>query len=233
MKEKKKKATNGSKTFLLPPVPDQRSLQAEVRPLVVLSGNYQITSEDHFVASTAVIKRIETAMDRVHEKYDPFCRGLDGLHKMAVALRQEFLGPLEGAKRFLFAERQSYRERQEAVRKREAEKAAEILQQQQRKELENEAKKMDKRGETETATLFRERARTVPLPQIAPLPAVPETEGSVLTDRWTFEIVNPDEVQREYCTPDPKLIRPVVNALGDKCNIKGIVVTQTTKEHFR
>jgi len=40
-------------------------------------------------------------------------------------------------------------------------------------------------------------------------------------------------VQRQYCSPDPTLIRPLVQSLGPACGIEGIVVTEERKEHSR
>lgn len=230
MKENNKKK-NGA--YVIPVVPDEKALSAEVRPLAILAGNYKVTTEDHFNAAWAVVERIDKAIAWVHETFDPFVAQAYALHKMATAKRSELLRPLEDGKAHLCAGRQFYRVEQEAVKRRQAEKAALILQQQQKKELEREAKKMEKQGETETATLFRETAAAVPLPQIAPAPAVPPTEGSVVRTRWVYDYVNPDEVQREYCSPDDKLIRPVVAALGPKCGILGIRVRSETKEFSR
>jgi len=227
MKKKKKEE------FKIPVVPDQRQLLATSKPLLALADSFKITTEEHFVAGWGIVERLDQAIARVGESFDPFVQGLYRMHKMAVKLRAQFLDPLEAAKRFVLEERQRYREEQEELKRKEAERAARALQQQQKKELLREAKHLEQNGQAETAELFREQAATMPLPAILPGEAVPETEGSVVRKRWIFEIVDPLKVQRPYCSPDPKLIRPIVESLGPACGIEGIVVTEERKEHSR
>jgi hypothetical protein len=38
------------------------------------------------------------------------------------------------------------------------------------------------------------------------IPAATKAPGVTIKQVWAFEIVNPDEVPREYCSPDPKKI---------------------------
>jgi len=229
----KKKKEEAKAEFKLPLVPNQKQLFAVTRPLLTLADSLKVRNDQEFTGSWPLVGRIDRAILTVGETFDPFVQGLYRMHKMAVKLRAQFLEPLEAAKRHILEERQSYREEQEEAKQKEAQRAAELLQKEQQKELEREAKKLERRGDAEGASVFREQAATVPLPAILPEAAVPETEGSVVRKRWIFEIVDPLKVQRQYCSPDPTLIRPLVQSLGPACGIEGIVVTEERKEHSR
>jgi len=220
--------------FKLPKIPDQKKLSSQIAPLVDQSKSLVITTEDHFVASWALIERHDHAIKRVGEIFDPFVSGLHNLHKMAVGLRDQFLKPIVISKQELLAKRSVYRREQERIAAETRKKAAELLQKEAAKELTREAKKLEKRGDTEAAGVLFDQAKSVPLPAIAPsAPATPKQSGSVITKRWKWRIVNPDEVQREYCDPTPSKITKVVTALGDKAPIKGIEIWQEESEISR
>lgn len=219
--------------FKLPPVPNQAALQKQMKPLLDQSVPFEIKSEDHFVAAWALIERHDVALKRVHELFDPFVSAADKLHKMAVDLRKQFLTPLENSKKALLGRRMIYRQKQEAKALYDAAKARELLEKEQKKELLTEAKKAEKKGDTEIADLFRQQAETVKVPELPPAPAVPEQAGSVLRKRWLFEITDPDAVPRNLCDPTPSRIRKVVEALGDKHGIPGVRVWPDKSEHSR
>lgn len=43
-----------------------------------------------------------------------------------------------------------------------------------------------------------------------PIPEVPHAAGIRVSEVWDFEVINPAEVPREYCSPDPVLIRAAI-----------------------
>ena len=217
----------------IPQAPDRKAIAKRAAPLLEQSKNYEIKSEDHFVASWTIVTRHDEAIAKIEEMFDPFVSGLHKLHKMAIAMRDEFLKPIVESKKALLGKRMLYRGLQEAAKKKADEAAALVLQKQTQKELERQAKAVEKKGDSETAEVLREHAAAVPLQFFSSGPAVPKQEGSVIKERWVFEIVDPAAVEREYCSPDPKLIRPVVEALGPACKISGLKITKEEKEHSR
>lgn len=219
--------------FVLPSIPDQRAAGALTKPLLQTASAYVIKSEDHYIASWPIIERHDVAIKKIGEMFDPFVAGLHALHKMAIGLRDQFLQPVVDSKNALLKQRKEWREAKERENKRLADAAAEALRKTQAKQLVSDAKKLEKTGDTEAATVLREQAATLPVPVIPVAPPAPKQEGSVITKRWKFTIDNPDLVPREYCVPDPKTIRKVVDGLGDKANIPGVTVTQDTSESSR
>lgn len=216
----------------IPPMPNEKALAKTRDSLLERANSFVIKTEDHFVASWALVELIDSAIATIEAPFDPFVSGLYQLHRMAIKLRDSFLDPLYASKQRLLAIRKVYRTDQEEIKRKADAAAALVLKKQQDRELEKQAKALDKEGQVEAAIAVREQKGQVPM-FYNMAPAVPKQEGSVIKKRWIYTIENPDEVQREYCSPDPKKIRPVVEALGEACNIKGIRVTLDESEHSR
>lgn len=219
--------------FALPTAPDQKQATALVKSLTAQSAGYIIKDEDGYLASWPLIERHDQAIAKIGEWFDPFVKGLDKLHGMAIGLRAQFLDPMVASKKHLIAERKRYRNEQEAAAQKKRDADAEILRKAQVKELEKEAKTLEKKGDVETATVLREQAKTMPAPAVPVAVATPKQAGSVLKASWKFAVENEAIVPHEYFTLDESKIRKVVNALGDKANIPGVTVWQVTDEHSR
>jgi hypothetical protein len=224
---------NGKDKWLLPPAPNQEALEKQTTPLLERANSFVISSAEHFDASLVVVQHLDRAISTVSETFDPFCNGLHKMHRMACSLRDKFLVPLQSAKTNLLGRRMHYREEQEALRRVLDAKAALELQRQQKLELEKAAKAAAKSGDKETAEVLREQKESLPLPFISSGPAVAKQEGTYTRERYLFEIADPQQVPREYCMPDEKAIRKVVDGLGPAARIPGVRVWKETKEFSR
>ena len=58
---------------------------------------------------------------------------------------------------------------------------------------------------------------------------LPQAEGVSYKSTWKFAITNPDIVPREYCSPDLKKIREVVQLQKGATNIPGVLVKEETQ----
>jgi|HubBroStandDraft_1064217.scaffolds.fasta_scaffold06463_15 hypothetical protein len=219
--------------FALPTIPNQKEASTLVRSTMNEAAGLAIKDEDGFIASWALVDRHDQAIRKIEEMFNPFVDGLHKLHKMAIGLRDQFLIPVKQSKNAILGARQTYRIEQERLKKIEADKQAEILRKAQAKEMEKEAKKLEKTGDVEAAQVVREQAAVMPAPVVPIAPATPKQEGSVVKKTWKFAVDNEALVPIEYRTVDESKIRKVVNALGDKASIPGVRVWQETSEHSR
>jgi len=224
---------NAAPQFSLPTIPNQKEADKLAKFTVGAAKDLKIVDEDGFLASWALVERHDHAITKIGEMFNPFVDGLHKLHKMAIGLRGQFLEPIETSKRKLLAERMRYRNEQSIIKQREADKQAEELRKAQAKELEKEAKKLEKTGDSEAAQVVREQAATMPAPVVPVAPATPKQEGSVVKKTWKFSVDNEALVPIEYRTVDESKIRRVVTALGDKAGIPGVRIWQETSEHSR
>jgi hypothetical protein len=219
--------------FALPTIPNQKEASTLVRSTMNEAAGLAIKDEDGFIASWALVDRHDQAIKKIEEMFNPFVDGLHKLHKMAIGLRDQFLIPVKQSKNAILGARQTYRIEQERLKKIEADKQAEILRKAQAKEMEKEAKKLEKTGDVEAAQVVREQAAVMPAPVVPIAPATPKQEGSVVKKTWKFAVDNEALVPIEYRTIDESKIRKVVNALGDKAGIPGVHIWQETSEHSR
>jgi hypothetical protein len=233
MKEKKPEAIEKVR-WEMPIAPQEATIAKRCAPVLAQARSIKaISSEDHFLAAGAIIPRLDEATKWIEAVATPFVQALDKLHKLGVKFKKAQLEPLETEKQRLFNLRATFRQKQEAAQAERDRIAQRALQQQSKRELLSAAKVAEKSGDHETAQLFREQAITVPAPIINSAPAVPKQEGMYLVERFVFDIVDPDAVPRELCSPDESKIRKVVEALGFKAAIGGVVVRREEKEHSR
>jgi len=229
--------------FEVPPVPDSTQTDKLTKPLIAQSIELRITDDDTFIAAWALVERHDEAIKKVGEWFDPFVDGLHKMHKAAVALRNQFLTPLEESKKRLLAARVSYRAEQDRLARERAEFQAEILRKQQAAELLKEAKKLEKSGDIESAAVVREQAKTMPAPVVAVESIVPKQAGSVEKTRWIATVTSYELVPIEYRTLDPtkkterelidSKIQGVVANLGNTIKIPGVDIRKDTTEHSR
>src|SRR4051812_44848293 len=66
-----------------------------------------------------------------------------------------------------------------------------------------------------------------------PPPVVPKVPGATVTVPYTYDIINEQEIPREYMMIDRKKIAAVVKAMKDKTNIPGIRVRPDTSLRVR
>lgn len=212
--------------FKIPKVPDDKAIQKRTDSLLAQSKSFEIVSEDHFVASWSLIERHDAAIKWIGETFDPFVKALYELHRMACSLRGRFLEPIVKSKQDLLAKRSIYRREQDRIQQEANAKAAELLKKQTEKELTREAKKLERRGESEAAGVLFEQAKNVPTPAIATAPATPKLAGSVLTKFWNFEVIDYAKVPASFKTLDhtkkaqqaiiDSNLDAVISKLGDK-----------------
>lgn len=234
---------NAAPKFEMPLVPNPKEADKLVRSLITQSADLTIADDDGYLASWALVERHDQAIAKVGEWFNPFVSGLNQLHKMAIALRDQFMDPLVASKDRLLAERKRHRTAQERLAQEKRDRDAEILRKAQAKDLEKEAKKLERAGDSETAGVLREQAKTMPPPAMPVAPAVPKQAGSVQTTRWIATVTDYDLVPIEYRTLDhtkkteraliDSKIQGVVSKLGNQIKIAGVEIVKDSSEHSR
>ena len=109
--------------------------------------------------------------------------------------------------------------RQEQQRRLEAEAEKKRL------EAEAKAKEWADKGNEKKAEEWFDKAENVIAPVV---PETPKVEGITTRQDWDFEIINPNEVPREFCIPDEKALRAYVKATKGTRLIAGIKIIPKT-----
>jgi hypothetical protein len=219
--------------FQLPQLPDVRSADKLVKQAIYARQEIVIKDDYAYNESWPVIQKHDAAIEKISQMFDPFVNGLHQLHKMAVQLRSTFLDPVMTSKRNWLAERVRYANEKEAAARKQRQLEADRLQKEQAKKLLADAKTMERAGDKESAAELRDQAQNVPAVSLPMAPAVPKQDGSVVKEKVCFEIVNPDEVPREFCDPTPARIRKYREAIGVSAAIPGVVFWTEKNEHSR
>jgi hypothetical protein len=117
------------------------------------------------------------------------------------------------------------RERVEIVRR----KVQDVLDERMR------AKRDAAREEEEKRVAARGYEQAPPPSSTADLTRTRSSRGAVatLSERWDFEVVNPADVPREYCSPDPQKIRLAVAAGKRDPEIPGVRIYDASKTRVR
>jgi hypothetical protein len=234
---------NALAEFKLPAVPNQKEATKLAVPLIDNARELKITDEDGYLASWALIERHDAAIKKIREMFDPFVDALHKLHKMAVGLRSQFLDPVLASKNALLGKRGIYRQEQERIAQKKRDADAEILRKAQQKDLQKEAKQLEKVGNVEAAAVVREQAAALPAPVMPVVPAVQKQAGSVEKEVWKFAVDDYALVPDAFRLLDPtkkterelidSKINAVVSKLGDKMPIAGVRIWPVKVEHSR
>jgi len=168
----------------------------------------------------AAIREARDVIDLVEEKYGPIKGFAHQVHKVICAKEKEHLTRIDtwingiprqgikGASHSIAAwDLEERRKREEQQRAAQA-----LLDKEHQKQIEKEARAAEKKGEPALAEQIREQGA-----QQGPVAFVPPVEtpaGTSIATKYDFEIINPDQVPRQYCAPDEGKIRKFVNLMG-------------------
>ena len=153
-----------------------------------------------------ITRPLDDVKAKIMDKYRPVVEKLEAAYKLFDRGIADYLNEQE-------------RIRQEQQRKLEAEAEKKRL------EAETKAKEWADKGNDKKAEEWLDKADNV----IAPVaPEVPKAEGITTRKDWDFEIINPNEVPRDFCIPDEKAIRAFIKATKGTKQIAGIKIFEKT-----
>lgn len=183
----------------------------------VLQREIIITNQEEFLQAGDVLKLCKDKIKEVETERKEYTSPLDEAKKRLMAKAKTITEPIEAYIEKINKAMSGWHIAQE--KKRQAEEAK--LEAERRAKM----KEVEESGKMPTP---EDLDIMVKKPEIE---ATKTTRGNVATtsmvEVWDFEITNPDEVSREYCSPDEKLIRQAIKN-GER-EIKGIKITQSYK----
>lgn len=163
---------------------------------------HQVTDEESLTQATTMAGDAKRLAKSVDQSRKAAIEDHQAFVKRVNAFAKSFTEPLGGIESSLKGKIGQYQYKKELER-REAERKAQ-----------EEAKALQKKLDAEAKEMGVESVK-VQAPTIPTAPKVSRGEdGSSASIRktWTFEIQDPAQVPREFCSPDPKLLREAVKA---------------------
>jgi hypothetical protein len=160
----------------------------------------------------------------IKEFFAPTKRLADQLHGSLCDMERNLLTPYIQIERLVKDRRQLWRDAQERIRMKAEADARDKAKKEADERALAEAAQLEKEGEKEAAAVVVEQALAAPPPAVVVASTVPKQTGSSVRGSWDFRYDDPDQVQREYCSPDDKKIRAIVKSLGKSAPIRGITI---------
>lgn len=203
--------------------PEVKALIALTNTIVAEAESFKVATATQYADAGEVLKRIKGHQKSLEEMELSITRPINAGLK---GIRDLFRSPRDLASRaeslvkramILFSDEQDW------IRREDQRKADEAARKQQEK-LQAQAAKAAASGRTEKAAELETRAAMTVAPIIHRDP--PKIAG--VSDRvsWKFEITDEATVPRNYCSPDERKIRGVVQAMKGDTQIPGVRVWQ-------
>lgn len=181
-----------------------------------------ITTSDDYVRAGELLLVIKDIRKEIDATFDPIIKKAHETHKEAVAQKKKVDAPLVEAEGIIKPRIAAYMAEQERIRREEEARLREIARKEEEERRLLEAIAAEESGQKEEATAILEEPAYV-APVIVPK-TTPKVQGISMQKRWTFRIVNPSLIPREYLTIDEQKIGAVVRALKDQASIPGVEV---------
>lgn len=202
-------------------------VQAEVQQVIGTLVVQPVTSKDEYAKAGDVGKMVSNKIKELNEKRLEMTRPLDTSKKLIMAEFDKLIAPLERfvndtkAAMLTFHRAEEARIAEERRKELERQKAEEDA---RRAREEAEKKAAEEAGVPDLGEPMYKKPENV---QVAPAP-LPEVKKTVRGDyatatakaNWQFEVLDPDEVPRQYCEPSKDHIRQAI-AAGTR-EIKGV-----------
>jgi hypothetical protein len=192
---------------------------SEVNALSTIVSNYAVATQEQFVAGADDLKRVKAAQKKLEDTRTSITGPINESLRRVNAFFKKPADALVAFEQKIKAALGRYADEQERIRLEEQRRADEAARK-EREKLEAQARRAAESGKVEKAAALDQRAATVVAPVIQR--EAPRVSGVTMREVWKFEITDPSLVPREYCTPDEKKIRAVVQGLKGDAKIAGV-----------
>lgn len=203
--------------------PEIQDLQTSSTDMLSQAGVLAVTNDASFSHGGEMLIEIKRRSKVVEERFAEPVSLAYKAHKALTSLRDSVLAPFKQAETTIKGKLGTYQMEVERKRQEEAERLR------RQEEAKAEAEKMAKAEKQMDAGDLKgaEATLNAPAQPAAVKPTTPEppkVAGVSMRDETKYEIVDPNVVPREFCTPDDKKIRNYVKAMGKSTNIPGVRV---------
>lgn len=181
-----------------------------------------VTNADTYRRAGEVIVYIKQLRKKIADTFRPIKQKIDESKREVLAQERAADLPLMDAENYLSPQIIAYDREQERIRREEEARLREIARKQEEERRMQEALAAEAEGQAEVADAIINEPTYVPPVVVGR--SIPKVAGMSIRDNWTFRIVNPAIIPREYLKVDEVKIGGVVRSLKDQCRIPGIEV---------
>jgi hypothetical protein len=204
-----------------------QTAEIESRAAIIEAGAKEVAVSNaaEFAVAGEFLLSIKDYRKEVADTFDPIIKAAHATHKAAIAQKKRHDAPATRAEQLVKKRMGSWEQEEERrieQERREAEAA-------ERKRVEEAqlaaAEAAEAAGDDEKAEQILDAP--VPTPHVPKRAAAPPIPGIKRQKRWTFEIVDPALVPREYLKVDEQKIGQVVRAMKAQASIPGVRTFET------
>ena len=206
----------------LAPAPDSGvpALDEKAITLKSQADAISIQNDGQFVTAGEFLKGVLALKKEITSSWEPTIQAAHKAHRSAIESRDKHLIPVIEAERQIKNKLSAYQLLQETIRRQlEEEEKARV--QAETEALEAAARELAEGGEYSAAKATVRQVFDIKPAEVA---ATPKIKGISFSENWTFSVVDPLAVPREYLMVDEVKIRQVVKALKGDCKIPGVQV---------
>jgi hypothetical protein len=197
------------------------AIQPEANKLTEFARTVAIKTNEQYQAAANYLKSIKGLLGKIEDARTRVTKPLLAAQREVNAQAKDAAEPLQKAERLIKVAMDGFIQEQNRLRLEEQRKADEAARKQQEK-LQQQAAKAMASGKMEKAAELEQLATAVVAPAIHRDP--PKVAGIVTKEVWKFEIIDPNQVPRNFCSPDEQKIGGVVRALKGDTQIPGVRV---------
>jgi len=189
--------------------PELTLLAEAVDTLDVAKSMPEVRTDEDYRFVCQVIMDAKRLIAKITDAHRPSIQAAHDSHKAAIALRDSHIQPIQQALRIVEPLALAYKQAKDAAAWAETNKLLGTARWTKEATAMADAEALEALGYTEEADakLAEALAPTRITPQISTLPKV---EGLSTRKRWTFRIVDPRAVKREFCQPSESRIKSKV-----------------------
>jgi hypothetical protein len=203
---------------------DTTAIQAETAVAVQSTQALTVTDATTYAEAGERLKFLRNAARKVEDWFRPLVEAAHRAHRELTTRRGETLRPVEAECTRLTVEMSRWKAEQDRLARERAAQQAREEQELARSVALEEAVTLEAQGMPEEAAAVVEQAIAAPAPVIPIAQAAPKVDGISHRETWKYEVVDANQIPREFLSIDEKKIGAVVRALKGSTRIPGIRV---------
>lgn len=205
-------------------IKDGESIKLTIAETLHVTKTIEVTDAESYERAACQMKGLVKLCDIIEEYWADDVAAAHKLHKSLTTKRGADLDVVRRERQRLTGLMLTWkRQEEERQREEEARLNAENRARAEALALE-EAATLEAQGQHDLAAAVVEQATSMPAPVVVLPSSTPKVQGVATVERWEFRIKDENAVPREYCSPDPRKLRAVVNALKGSTRIPGVEV---------
>ena len=200
-------------------------IEPKVVSLAEQVKSVEIVNNEQYVGAAEWLKSIALMRREIDSTFDPIITAAHAAHKEAITQKAKIATPLVEAERLLKGRMGAYQVAQEQIRRAEEARLREEARRAEEDRRLAEALEAERNGAHEDAEEIISQPTVVPV--VILQRSTPTVQGISSRKTWSFRVVNPALVPREYLKLDDVKIGGYVRAMKEQANITGIEVYST------